>query len=63
MSIYRNVSVIQGKDEIRLGRYSFIDGGGQDFLGYGSLVTGCFGYEGSQVSCRANWQRTDAMRV
>jgi hypothetical protein len=51
MSIYRNVSVIQGKDEIRLGRYSFIDGGGRDFLGYESLVSGCFGYGASQVSC------------
>ena len=46
MSIYRNVSVIQGKDEIRLGRYPFIDGGGRDFLGYGPLVTGCLGYGG-----------------
>lgn len=46
MSIYRNVSVIQGKDEIRLGRYPFIDGDGRDFLGYRSLVTGCFGYGG-----------------
>lgn len=42
MSIYRNVSVIQGKDEIRLGRYSFIDGDGRDFQGYESLVSGCF---------------------